>query len=174
MNEVGAKKAVQNILHNNESDIFLGIIQYGVQRKFQHVTRSTLTPATGYYYVGIQATNKTKRVLLDPFNDVLKVKIPQYSINITIVDYLGSVTGESELFESMTDDFNLVTDRIMELIDPDDSDIITYFYDDNNHRFRLVEDSIPVCENTPSYFPDAEENLHGSMMAEIVFEIEEC
>lgn len=170
MSEVSAKKSIQRLLESNATDLLEGIIRFDVQRTFAHISRSPLTPPTGYYFVAIFVENKRKRKFFDGFNDNVAIKTKQYRVNISLVDYLFGVTGEDQLFEAMTDDFNLVTDRILELIDPDD--IFTYFFDEAN-RFRLINDTEVSCDNTPVYWEEAE-TYHAVLMADITFEIETC
>lgn len=170
MSEVSAKKSIQRLLESNATDLLEGIVRFDVQRTFAHISRSPLTPPTGYYFVAVFVENKRKRKFFDGFNDNVAIKTKQYRMNISLVDYIFGVTGEDQLFEAMTDDFNLVTDRILELIDPDDT--FTYFYDEAN-RFRLINDTEVSCDNTPVYWEEAE-TYHAVLMADITFEVETC
>lgn len=170
MSEVSAKKSIQRLLETNETSLLEGIIQFDVQRTFAHVTRSPLTPPTAYYFVAVFVENKRKRKFFDGANDNFAIKNYQYRITISIVDYVFGVTGEGQLFESMTDDFNTVTDRIIELIDPEDT--LTYFLDETT-RFRLTNDTEVSCDNTPVYWEEAE-TYHAVLMADITFEVEGC
>lgn len=170
MSEVSAKKSIQRLLEHNANSLLEGIIRFDVQRVFQHISRSPLTPPTGYYFVAVFVENKRKRKFFEGLNDDVGIKTKQYRINISLVDYIFGVTGEDQLFEAMTDDFNLVTDRILELIDPDDT--FTYFFDETS-RFRLAADTEVSCDNTPVYWEEGE-TYHAVLMADITFEIETC
>lgn len=170
MSEVSAKKSIQRLLENNANDLLQGIVRFDVQRVFQHITRSPLTPPTGYYFVAIFVENKRKRTFSESANDEIDIKIKQYRVNISLVDYIFGVTGETQLYEAMTDDFNLITDRIIELIDPDDT--FTYFYDETN-RFRLTTGTEVSCDNTPVFWEEAE-TYHAVLIADITFDIETC
>ena len=110
MSEVSAKKSIQRLLENNANDLLQGIVRFDVQRVFQHITRSPLTPPTGYYFVAIFVENKRKRTFSESANDEIDIKIKQYRVNISLVDYIFGVTGKTQLYEAMTDDFNLITD----------------------------------------------------------------
>lgn len=170
MSEVSAKKSIQRLLELNANDLLSGIIRFDVQRTFQHITRSPLTPPTGYYFVAVFVENKRNRKFFDPTNDDTGIKTKQYRINISLVDYIFGVTGEDQLYEAMTDDFNTVTDRIIELIDPTDS--FTYFFDEAS-RFRLTTDTEVSCDNTPVSWEEAE-TYHAVLIADITFDIETC
>jgi len=170
MSEISAKKSIQRLLETNANDLLSGIVRFDVQRTFKHITRSPLTPPTGYYFVAIFVENKRSRKFFDPINDDTGIKVKQYRVNISVVDYIFGVTGEEQLYEAMTDDFNIVTDRIIELIDPTDS--FTYFYDETN-RFRLTQDTEVSCDNTPVFWEEAE-TYHAVLIADITFDIETC
>lgn len=170
MSELSAKKSIQRLLQESETDLLQGIIRFDVQRTFAHISRSPLTPPTGYYFLVVFVENKRKRRFQEFGNDDVSLKVQQYRINITLVDYIQGVTGEDQLYEAMTDDFTTVTDRILELIDPEED--IAYFYDDT-HRFRLTNDTEVTCDNTPVFWEEAE-SYNAVLIADITFEIEAC
>jgi hypothetical protein len=117
MSEVSAKRAIQNFFNDNETELLSGIVHYGQQRTFTHITRSTLTPPTGYYFIAIHVDNKELRKKLDPANDLFDIpKAKFYRLTVSILDYVGETVGETELYEAMNDDFNLLTDRVMDLL----------------------------------------------------------
>lgn len=169
MSELAAKRAIQNFISQSEFEILNGIVQFDVQRRFIHNSRTPLTPPTGYFFLVVFSTNKGKRTLFDPVND-LAIRTKYYRINMMLVDYLYAVTGEGQLYEAMTDDFTIVTDRILDLLDPEDEGV--YFFDDNL-RFRVVEGSEVACDTTPLFWEEAE-TYHASLVADITFEIEIC
>lgn len=168
MSEVSAKKSIQRFLEANATALLEGIVRFDVQREFKHITRSPLTPPTGYYFVAIFVENKGRQPFFEGVNDELAIKNKRYRLNVAVVDYIFGVTGEDQLFEAMTDDFSTVTDRIMDLLE--DEDVTTYFYDETT-RFRLVSDV--SCDNTPVYWEEAE-TYHAVLMADITFELELC
>jgi hypothetical protein len=172
MSEVSAKRVIQNFFRDNESELLSGINHYGVQRTFSHITRSTLTPPTGYYFVAIHVDNKEFRKKLDPANDLFDIpKTWFYRLTVSILDYVGAVAGETELYEAMNDDFNLITDRIIDLLEKKYNEQ-TYFTD-NLSRFRLFSDTDITCENSEIYWPEAE-SFAAYLISEIKFDLEEC
>ncbi len=54
---VDVKKAIKNLIKDNESGLLLGLSMQGISRKIHSISTTTLTPLGGYYYIVIQVSD---------------------------------------------------------------------------------------------------------------------
>lgn len=162
MKELQALQATQNLISSIEEEVFEDIIVGTQQRGFAHITTSSLTPPTAYYFVAIFATS--------PEEYYPTVIIPQsfYDITITVIDYIVGITGETELFETMGNQFTLVTDRIVNKLRTES------FTADDGSTFRLELPEKRISKNNrPVSWEDAE-SYFAYCFSEISFRLESC
>jgi len=160
-------QTIRALIEDNATDILDGIIVSGVQREFEHITTSPVTPPTGYYFVAIDA--EPISLSEDSGPNVLKGnKIANYGVVISIVDYIYGVRGETELYETMHNQFRDVADRLQELIYDQD----TFISPDTTHKYTLVD--FDVDRNDLSTSWEDSENYQAVVGTEIRFELEEC
>lgn len=164
------RKAVKAFLLANETEFFSQIIHFDTQRKFGHITTSGVNPARDYYYAAIMVDD-VELVSRPPVgvNDIVGLpRQRQYRVTIGLVDYLYGVSGESQLYETMDESFQIVTDRILFAIEDEG---LTFTF--GNYRFRVVPDSQIQKLNRQADWTISEVH-HAVREAEITFSVYGC
>lgn len=170
MNENEVRQTIKNLILNNETTILDSITQQGQQRTFAHITTSSITPPTGYYYVNITTDSPVLSYRDEGINVLISSKIITYPVSVVLVDHVQPTFGEDELYETTDSDFQVVGDRMVNLL----ADII----DTNgkltspNNLVYTLGDTI-TKSNLATSWTDAE-SYHAVLSSEIRFELEEC
>lgn len=111
-NESNLRQEIKEWLLDNEAEFFDGIYAFGEQRRFAQVSKTTLTPPTGYFFCSINV-----RDIIEESNPIVpSITKTEYRVIITIVDYIGSEEQgleHEQLYERMDESFRTVTDRVM-------------------------------------------------------------
>lgn len=164
------RKSIKAFLLANETAFFSQIVHFDRQRGFNHITTSGVNPARDYYYAVIMV-DEVELVSRSPvgINDITGLpRQRQYKVTIGLVDYLYGVMGESQLYETMDESFQVVTDRILFAIEDEG---LTFTYD--NHRFMVVPDSQIQKINRQADWTVSEVH-HAVREAEITFNVYGC
>jgi hypothetical protein len=165
--ETQARLAIQALLKANESSLFSGIVAHGVQRSWQHVTTSALTPPTGYYYASVVAEEAPLKESSLGKNSIVSLVNGEYQISVVIIDYIEGVTGETELYETMDAHFQIVTDRVKKLV------FDTATFTNGGYQFKLVVPKEVDKRNTPVSWQTAEA-YYAVLVTQISFRLVEC
>ena len=174
-----ARLAVQQYLKDNENTFFQDIIVHGQQRGWGHVTISGATPPTAYYFASIFVEEAPVEENIWGQNVQISTVKGTYNVSIVIVDYMEGVAGETELYETMDVQFQVVTDRVKFGIFDTGSFIYDATYDAYESTYDAVMFRLPTSQrvvnkgNTLVRFPEAEE-YYAVVATQISFQLEEC
>lgn len=164
---IDAKRAIKNVLATNKASLTAGIELHGKERTIHHITTSRGTPPRAYYYISIHARPIRRMVKMAAANSPIDFKKRVYGIEISLIDYLMPETGEDQLYEKATENFDTLTDRIMDLIE-NTSNFIS-----GSSRFILVDPFSIEADPAIVNWEEAEA-YHHVAVTDITFEIEEC
>jgi hypothetical protein len=163
------KLAFKTLLTNNESLLLDGIIVGGMQREFAHITTSQLTPPTAYYFVAVHVPDlEATENPIGGLNSLDGIEQDEYNVNITIIDYINGVFGEDELYETMNTHYDIVSDRIVNLIFTSNT-----FTAPSGEKLSLSRPKSVSKSTSPVNWSDAEQ-YHAVLMGEITFSVEAC
>ena len=167
MNEKQARLSIRKLLDDNSTTLLSGIIHFGEQREFVHLTTSSATPPTGYYYLAVLALTSTSDVAGSVNNPTPRMLV-KHDIEIALVDYIDSVAAEVEVYEGMDQDFQLLGDRIVELLEA-----TNFIVSDDGDSFRLDRTTSVIKTNQHQTWEDAQ-NWYAMLFANIGFTLIEC
>ena len=171
MSETLVRNAVKELLVDNSNLFVSGLETQGNPRVIHQISKSQLTPPTGYYYINIYVTTvdvednpKFKTTSIPPSQAI-------YSINIEISDYAyQAIDDEDQLFEKMDGEFQLLTDRIVAKIR--ESRWIT---DNSTSKEFKLYNSRRVSKNNLSTSWEEASQYHALLYSRITFQvIDEC
>ena len=116
VSEQAAIETVRDILLASEDDLISGISFQGAQKRIQPLATSVLTPPTGYIAMAVDCNNvrtasADQSVVRNP------PRINYYQVTIVIVDAAYIEYGEEAPFAQAHENFRLVADRVMSLIE---------------------------------------------------------
>lgn len=161
INENDLLDYLRTLINGNTSSLFSGIVQQGQQRGFAHITQSTLTPPTGYYFLAMDIKSVAPVAKLQVLDTTITA--PLYTVELTVVDYLTPADNETELYERYHRDFRTVTDRLYNLLD--------------THQFtgqwRRPDQYNLTKQNQPIGFEEAE-SYHAYATSTLTFVVEGC
>lgn len=114
MNRDASKQAVKAFIRANQVDLLAGLSAQGVNRVLAQVTTS-ISPPSAYYYVGIENV-RTTELSMPNFNVIKPPRWARHEMAIHLSDYDIFQVGDDEPYETMHSHFDLLGDRIAEII----------------------------------------------------------
>lgn len=120
MNENAVLAAMGNLISTNAATLVDGLDRQGNPRTIGQITRSSLTPATKYFYIALDVTEVTGQSVPDqnmPRQLQKPIREARYNCVIGITDDAYIQIGEEQPYERLHQDFRLFTDRIVDLIE---------------------------------------------------------
>ena len=169
MNEKEARLAIQSLLNTNSSTLLSGISHFGQDRVFAHLTTSAITPPTGYYFIAVYAINIRETAMKIGTNNPSPIPQIFHNMEIALVDYIDGITGETELYEQMDSDFQMLGDRIVDLLKDQ-----LFIVSPGSIKFRINRQEPTVTKtNRPVTWEDGD-SFYAMLFADINFELEEC
>lgn len=114
MNRDASKSAVKSFIRAYEADLLFGLSTQGVNRELAQVTTS-ISPPRAYYWIGIEDV-RAKEFSIPNVNVAKPPRWARHEMAIHISDYDIFQIGDDEPYETMHSHFDLLGDRIVEII----------------------------------------------------------
>ena len=169
MNEKEARLAVKELIDTNSATLLSGLTHFGQAREFVHLTTSAITPPTGYYFVAIYVINSRQTAMKIGTGNPSPIPQIFHNMEIAIVDYVDGEDGETELYENMDSDFQILGDRIVNLLKEQ-----LFIVSSGGIKFRINRQEPTVTKtNRPVTWEDGDA-FYAMLFADINFELEEC
>lgn len=141
MNETGLSRAIKALLEDNKDDLVSELSQQGSARKFEQISRSTLTIPAKFYFASIEiaALNESEpgfeSAASPPGRNI-------YQVNVYLGDQaVPQPQGEDQPYELSHDNFRTFTGAVKDLIqqaedftDPDTGDTYRFPRTRSNDR----------------------------------------
>lgn len=170
MNELAVRRAIKDLILNNESTLIQGLVFQGQTRYINQVTYSVLTPPEGYFFitVSVSRANTSTRSGFGRTTALSPSEV-EYSVNIDVSDYAIATFGENEMYEAMDSEFQLFTDRIVSLIRTN-----YWITDSTGLKFRIDSERTVSKNNLSETWVEASQ-YHALLYTRISFTLlEEC
>lgn len=143
MNEVGAQRAIKNLIETYQDVLVDGHYQQGTYRSIEEVVLSVLTPPRLYYHVTVQVRG-TEDMSFPARNIVNPQRNPLYDCMIHVVDVArASGTYMAEQYELAHTHFRSMTEGMVAMLAG------SYWASPINGTYYTYFESLPICLEDP-------------------------
>lgn len=118
MNEARVVASLKQLISDNADNLCFGLVHQEQARRFMQITTSNLTPPIGYYYLLIYVTDVAEKTQPSAIKNTARgSRMTRYGIQMELADEAMVQAGDDEAYETMHNDFRVLSDRLAELIE---------------------------------------------------------